>query len=238
MRVLGIIPARGGSKGIPRKNLVNLAGKPLLEYTIRAAQASRRLSRTILSTDDPEIIDVGRSFGMDIPFIRPAGLATDEASSARVAKHALQFSENQEGKAYDLVCLLQPTSPLRTSNDIDSAIDMLEKSDADSVVSLARVEEPHPVKMMLVRDGFVLPLFPDQWRETVRRQELQPVFYLNGAVYCVRRNALLDDESLWGKKTLAYVMPAERSVNIDVLVDVRLAESVLAALPTSDFSCT
>ncbi|MGH7834029.1 MAG: cytidylyltransferase domain-containing protein, partial [Candidatus Binatia bacterium] len=227
LKVLGIIPARGGSKGIPRKNLSPLGGKPLLYYTIRAAQASSRLRRTILSSEDQEINDVGRSLGIDVPFARPADLATDEARSVEVARHALQFAENEEGARYDLVCLLQPTCPLRAPSDIDGAIEMLDRSDADGVVSLARVEDPHPVKMMLVTDELVHPLFPDRWRETVRRQELAPVFYLNGAVYCVRREVLLNSHSLWGKKTLAYIMPAERSVNVDTLLDLKLAECLL-----------
>lgn len=227
MKVLGIIPARGGSKGILRKNLTPLAGKPLLYYTVRAAQVSRRLTRTILSSEDQEIGDVGRSLGIEVPFVRPAALATDEARSVEVAKHALQFAENEESTRYDVVCLLQPTCPLRAPYDIDRAIEMLDQSDADGVVSLARVEDPHPMKMMLVTDKIVRPLFPDQWRETIRRQELPPVFYLNGAVYCVRREVLLDHDSLWGEKTLAYVMPAERSVNIDTMLDIKLAECLL-----------
>jgi CMP-N,N'-diacetyllegionaminic acid synthase len=226
-RVLGIIPARGGSKGLPRKNVIPLAGKPLLAYTIEAARGSRRLTRTILSSEDQEIRTVARRLGVGVPFVRPAELATDDASSVGVVMHALRWVEHDEAERYDFVCLLQPTSPLRTSADIDTAIDILEHSDADAIVSLTRVEEPHPVKMMVVNDDHVIqPLFPDQWRETVRRQELQPVFYLNGAVYCVRRAVLLQ-HSLWGHKTLAYVMPAERSVNIDSILDVRLAESLL-----------
>jgi CMP-N-acetylneuraminic acid synthetase len=205
-----------------------LAGKPLLYYTIHAAHASRGLSRTILSSDDPEINDSGRSLGMDVPFVRPAELATDDARSVDVARHALRFVENEEGTRYDLICLLQPTCPLRAACDIDGAIEMLERSDADAIVSLARVEDPHPVKMMLVTGGIVHPLFPDRWRETLRRQELTPVFYLNGAIYCVRRDVLLNGNSLWGKKTLAYVMPAERSVNIDTLLDFKLAECLLS----------
>lgn len=227
MRVLGIIPARGGSKGIPRKNLVILAGKPLLYFAIRAAQGSGYLTRTILSSEDEEINSVGRSLGVDVPFVRPMDLATDQASSQAVAKHALLFAENEEGKHYDAICLLQPTCPLRESIDIDSAIQMLESSDADAVVSLTQVEEPHPLKMMLVSEGVVRPLFPDKWRETVRRQDLAPTFYLNGAVYCVRRSVLLESNSLWGTKTLAYIMPAERSVNIDTPLDVITAKGLL-----------
>jgi len=154
-------------------------------------------------------------------------LATDDASSRVVATHALLSAEQEEGSEYDMVCLLQPTCPLREAMDIDVAIRMLKESDADAVVSLTRVDDPHPVKMMLVSDGVVHPLFPDKWHESIRRQELPPVFYLNGAVYCVRRRVLVENESLWGSKTLAYEMPAERSVNIDSLVDLRMAEGML-----------
>lgn len=227
-RALGIIPARGGSKGIRRKNLVLLSGRPLLAYTVAAAQASRRLTRTILSSDDEEIRAVAASLGMEVPFVRPPELATDDATSVSVVKHALQWIEQDEGRPYDVICLLQPTCPLRVAADIDSAIERLDQSSADAVVSLARVEDPHPVKMMLIDGDEVHPLFPDQWRETVRRQELPAAFYLNGAVYCVRRDVLLEQDSLWGKKTLAYVMPAERSVNVDSLLDVKLAECLLA----------
>jgi CMP-N,N'-diacetyllegionaminic acid synthase len=226
-RVLGIIPARGSSKGIRRKNLVPLAGKPLLYYTAQAARGSRRLTRTILSSEDDEIRNVALGLGVEVPFVRPGELATDEATSLSVVKHALQFVEDEEGRRYDVICLLQPTCPLRTSHDIDSALNLLEASDADAIVSLARVEDPHPMKMMLIRDGLVHPLFPDRWRETVRRQELPPTFYLNGAVYAVRRAALLEHDSLWGKKTAAYVMPPERSVNIDSTLDLKLAEGFL-----------
>jgi CMP-N,N'-diacetyllegionaminic acid synthase len=227
LKVLGIIPARGGSKGITRKNLVRLAGRPLLHFTIRAAQGSKRLSRAILSSEDDEINALGRSLGMDVPFVRPMELATDAASSVTVAKHALQFAENEEGKQYDAVCLLQPTCPLRVASDIDTAIEILESSDADAVVSLTQVEEPHPLKMMILNGGLVHPLFPDRWRETLRRQDLPPTFCLNGAIYCTRRAVLIERGSLWGKRTLAYIMPAERSVNIDSLLDLKLAECLL-----------
>ena len=227
MRALGVIPARGGSKGIPRKNLIPLGGKPLLYYTVRAAQGSGCLARTILSSEDEEIKAVGRSFGLDVPFTRPSELATDQASSVKVAKHAFEFAENEEGKRYDFMCLLQVTCPLRSSEDIDNAVRLLEASDADSVVSLAKVDDPHPWKMMLVKDGFIHPLFPDRWHERLRRQECPPVFFLNGAIYCVRRSILLERESLWGTKTLPYVMPPERSANIDSMIDLKLAESLL-----------
>jgi len=226
-----VIPARGGSKGIPRKNLAPVAGKPLLYFTARAAQGSTRLTRTVLSTEDEEVATVGRSLGLEVPFLRPVELATDHAGSSAVAKHALVFAEGQERRAYDAVCLLQPTSPLRTSADIDAAIQLLEGSDADAVVSLTQVEEPHPLKMMVVNAGVAQPLLPDRWRETLRRQELPAAYFLNGAVYCARRAVLLEKDSFWGTKTLAYVMPAQRSVNIDTPLDLRVAELMLAPSP-------
>ena len=117
---------------------------------------------------------------------------------------------------------------MRTFEDIDQAIKVLQSSEADAVVSVAKVDDPHPFKMMLVNGGVIQPLFPDQWRETLRRQDCPPVYYLNGAIYCVRRSVLLDHNSLWGKKTLPYVMPPERSVNVDSLLDLKLAECLLA----------
>jgi CMP-N-acetylneuraminic acid synthetase len=160
MQVLGVKPARGGCKGIPRKNLVPLAGKPLLSYTVRADQDSHRLTRTILSTDDDAIVAVGRQSAADVPFGRPAELATEDASSVEVAEHALRLAETEDAKTYDCVCLLQPTAPLRTSTDIDNAIKMLECFDADSVVSVALIDEPHPVKMMSLHDGLIIPYLP------------------------------------------------------------------------------
>src|SRR5262249_6801320 len=159
MKTLGIIPARGGSKGIPRKNIVPLAGQPLLSYTIKAAQGSKRLSRTILSTDDHENMAVARLLCIDIPFSRTGELSFDTASSTAVAKHALEYAERQDRCQFDAICLLQPTCPLRISGDIDNAIEMLEQSDADAVVSLSQVEEPHPFKMMQTSGGIIHPLF-------------------------------------------------------------------------------
>jgi CMP-N-acetylneuraminic acid synthetase len=154
-------------------------------------------------------------------------LSGDDSASVEVAYHAVQFVEAKEGFSYDLIFVLQPTAPLRTGEDIDSAIELLENSNADAVVGVVRVEEPHPVKMMILTDGFVFPLFSDRWNEQLRRQQLEPVYRLNGAVYCVRRDTLVQCRSLWGTKTLAYVMPPERSVNIDTTLDLMLAELIL-----------
>lgn len=227
MRTLGIITARGGSKGIPKKNLALLDGKPLLCYTIKAAQASKKLTRIILSSDDNDIVKFGRQMGVLVPFIRPPQLSDDDAASVDVASHAFQFLEAEEDLPYDLIFLLQPTAPLRTGEDIDASIELLEHSDADSVVGVVKLEEPHPAKLMTLKDGILVPFFINRWNEKLRRQQLEPVYRVNGAVYCVRREVLLRDKSLWGTKTLAYIMPPERSVNIDTNLDLMLAELIL-----------
>ena len=229
-RVLGVIAARGGSKGIQKKNLALLRGHPLIYYTIRAAQRSKRLTKVILSSDDEEIIAVSEKLGVTAPFVRPSCLARDRSASVDVVVHATRFVEVQEHRAYDFVLLLQPTAPLRTEKDIDQAIALSENSDADSVVSVARVKEPHPVKMLTLQEGMLRPFLPDSWSERLARQELDPVFYPNGAVYCVRRDVLLSGNTLWGQKTLAYIMPIERSVNIDTWRDLILAEGILREL--------
>lgn len=226
-RILGIIPARGGSKGIPKKNLALLCGKPLVYYTIQAAMASSRLTRTILSSDDPEIIKVGEYYGVEVPFMRPSELATDVASSAEVAKYSLERIESEDGKPYDYVCLLEPTSPLRTSEDIDGAIELLLAAQADAVVSVSRIEAPHPVKTLVIEGGLLRPFLPGRWGPNLTRQELEPVYAVNGAVYCVERNVLLESTSFWGRASIPYIMPAERSVNIDTWLDLKLAEALM-----------
>lgn len=226
-RILGIIPARGGSKGLPRKNLALLCGKPLVYYVIQAALASSRLTRTILSSDDPEIIRVGKEYGAEAPFTRPAELATDSASSAAVAHYTLEWIESDEGKRYDYVCLLEPTSPLRTPQDIDDAIEILLHAQADAVVSVSRIEAPHPVKTLVIAEGRLKPFFPSRWRPNLLRQDLEPVYAVNGAVYCVKRDILVQSTSFWGSSAVPYIMPAERSVNVDTLLDLKLAEALM-----------
>ena len=226
-RILGIIPARGGSRGIPRKNLIKLAGRPLLSYTIEAAKKSRLLTRTVLSSEDPEIIQEAKKLGADIAFTRPAQLSTDSAGSASVVKHALEEIESQEANKYDYVCLLEPTCPLRISDDIDSALKLLIESGADSVVSVKKIEAPHPVKTLLIKGGYLTPFLPDRWKSSLTRQELEPVFAVNGAVYAVKREVLLKTVSLWGERALPFIMPDERSINIDTPFDAALAEFLL-----------
>ena len=159
--VLGLIPARGGSKGIPRKNIAILAGQPLLAYTCAVALGSRVLNRVVLSTDDAEIAEVGRQCGVEVPFLRPATLAQDGTPSIEVARHAVEYFRDNEHWTPDVVVLLQPTSPLRTSRHIDEAVDLMKESDADTVVSV--VEVPHrfnPHSVMQLKDGALVDFLP------------------------------------------------------------------------------
>jgi CMP-N-acetylneuraminic acid synthetase len=203
-----------------------LQGRPLLAYTILAARSSRKLSRTVLSSEDPEILEVGRSLGADVPFVRPDTLSGDAVGSAAVVRHALETLE-AAGERYDAVVLLEPTAPLRTAVDIDTALDRLESSGTDSVVSVCRVDAPHPIKMQKIEADRLVPFLPDLWREGLTRQALPPVYALNGAVYAVRAEVVRTTGSLWGRNTTPLVMPPERSVNIDSALDLALAEILL-----------
>lgn len=224
-RVLGVIPARGGSKGVERKNIRTLAGKPLLAYTAESALSSTMLSHTILSTDDAEIAEVGRSLGLDVPFIRPSELALDETPTFPVVLHAVTAME-AIGKQFDAVCLLQPTNPLRNSADIDACILLLETSGADSVVSILPVPDTFNPKWVYWRtpEG-KMELASGDLEPVSRRQELPRAFHRDGSVYVTRRNVLFEHGNLYGIDVRGYEMDADRSVNIDTIDDWKSAEA-------------
>ncbi len=226
MRVLGIVPARGGSKAIPGKNIADLGGIPLLSWTARAVVGST-LTRCVLSTDDAAIADVGRTAGLDVAFMRPAELATDEASSLDVALHALDSVESAGDAAYDAIMLLQPTTPFRTRDDIDDAVTLLQESGADSVISVVDVGGHHPARMKRVEDGRLIDPPYAEAVENQPRQELEPLFIRNGAIY-LTRVGVLRTRSFRGDDARALVMSAERSVNIDVPLDLLLARSIVS----------
>lgn len=235
MRVLGIITARGGSKGIPGKNLKLLSGRPLLDYSIDAANDTP-LDRLILSTEDRKIADAARSLGCDVPFMRPAELARDETPHLPVIQHAVKWLQDHEGYRPDIVLTLQPTSPLRSAADIAAALRMLELSDADSVVSVTEVTaHAHPMRMLKVDDQGFARLFAsgEPVRNRInRRQDLPKAWVMNGAIYACRTDVLFAAEpSLYGDRVVAYPMPAERSISIDDLEDWAAAERAIAKRP-------
>ncbi len=223
MKTLGIIPARGGSKGVPNKNIRLLYGKPLIGYTIEAATKSN-LTDLIVTTDSDTIAGVAKKFGAKTPFIRPAELASDTAKSIDVAIHALTEYERINAIQYDAIMLLQPTTPFRSTTDINAALQTLEETpDADSVISVEDVEGKHPARMKYLRDGILVdPDFCEAY-ENQNRQELEKMYIRNGAIYLTRRKTILT-KSYKGKKCMGLLMPGERSVNIDTLHDFDYAE--------------
>ncbi len=228
MRVLGLIPARGGSKGVPRKNIKLLCGKPLLHYTAKAALASRKLSRVILSTEDEEIARVGRECGVEAPFLRPIELAQDDTPALPVAQHAVRWME-ECGERFDALCLLQPTNPLRRVEDIDACIELLEKTDADAVATVLPVPAEYNPHWVYFRgeDGF-LRLSTGETAPIPRRQELPPAYHREGSVYIVQKDVLMDGNSFYGDRFVGYEIPSDRSVNIDSQEDWEMAERLLS----------
>jgi CMP-N,N'-diacetyllegionaminic acid synthase len=232
VRVLGIVTARGGSKGIPGKNLKPLAGKPLIAYTVEAAQVSGALDRLILSTDDDAIAEAGRALGCDVPFLRPAELARDDTPHLPVVQHAVRWMDEHAGYRPDAVMILQPTSPLRQPGDIRASIALLEQSGADSALSVSEVPaHVHPMRTLRIDEAGAAVLFvtggPVRQRIN-RRQDLPAAWVMNGAIYICRISVLSGGEpSLYGDRVVAYRMPASRGVSIDDAEDWAAAERAL-----------
>lgn len=227
--ILAIVPARGGSKGIPGKNIKLLGGKPLIDYTFEAAVASSLLSRTILTTDSAEIAEHGRSRGVETPFLRPAEFANDNSPASDYIQHCLQFLEEKEGYRPQAVVVLQPTCPFRVGADIDACIEMLATPGLDSVVSVTALPSKfHPNWQFVVTNQGLLEPAAASWETlATARQHLEPTYTRNGAVYAFRRGSYLREGNIYGRKVAAYVMPENRSVNIDDMNDWFKAEALL-----------
>ena len=227
MKVVGLITARAGSKGLPGKNLRQLAGRSLLSWTCQAALGAKALSRVILSTDGEDIAAAGREAGVEVPFMRPAELASDRASSIDVAVHAVRWLE-EDGDRPDAVVLLQPTSPLRRAEHIDAAVGLLTDG-VDTVVSV--VEVPHhfsPYKVMRQTEGRLEHFIPDPLPfDRYRRQELPPVYARNGPAVLVTRTTVLLEGTFYGSVTVPLVMDERDSIDIDTEDDLQLAELML-----------
>jgi CMP-N-acetylneuraminic acid synthetase len=230
MKVLAIVMARGGSKGIPRKNITAVLGKPLLAYTAEAALAAKRLTRTVLSTEDEEIARVGREYGLDVPFLRPSELARDDTPTIPVVRDVVSRLE-AIGERYDAVLILQPTSPLRRAEDIDGAILLLERTGADSVISFTDAGRYHLARMKLIdHDGKVSDLpFADQVEqfEGQRRQDRLILFRREGSIYLTRTNVLMEQNTVKGDDCRAWIIPEDRACDIDTDFDLFVAEQML-----------
>jgi CMP-N-acetylneuraminic acid synthetase len=225
--VLAIVPARGGSKGVPGKNLRPLAGRLLIEYALDAARQSGVVDRTILSTDSPEIADAGRRIGMDVPFLRPAELSQDESPMLPVIQHALQELAAR-GWTPEIVVLLQPTSPLRRPQHVREAVELLRQGGVDSVVTVVEVPKHlSPDYLMRIEDGALRPFLPEGARVT-RRQDARAAYSRDGTVYAFRRETLDRFGSIYGANCRPLVIPSAESLSIDTPGDWDRAEHLLA----------
>jgi CMP-N-acetylneuraminic acid synthetase len=225
--VLGVIAARGGSKGLPRKNLLPLGGKPLIAHTIEAALGCRALTRTVVSSEDAEILEAARAAGCPAPFVRPGELAGDRSSTVDVVLHALDWLAAHEGMAPGVAVLLPATAPLRRAEHIAGAIEaLLADPGADAVVAVTEPDYP-PYWMLAAEAGRLRWLFPEG-AAVDHRQDLPRAYRPNGSIYAVRTEVLREQRTFYPRATAPYVMPREASVNIDSELDFRLAELLLA----------
>ncbi|MCJ7700001.1 MAG: acylneuraminate cytidylyltransferase family protein [Anaerolineales bacterium] len=226
MKTLAIIPARGGSKSIPDKNIIEVGGKPLLAWTILAAQNSSNIDRLVVTTDDPKIAEVAEEYGAEVPFLRPTELAQDDTPGITPIIHAVNWlSANQNYKS-DYVLNLQPTSPLRTGADIDAALMLATEKIADGVVSVIQPKH-HPYWTQSINSEGRMVDFFSQGTNITRRQDLPPAYALNGAIYLVETQVLLSLQTWYTDKTYAYLMPPERSLDIDTPWDLYLVDLIL-----------
>ena len=223
--ILGIIPARGGSKGVLRKNIRLINGRPLISYAIASAQQSMRLTDFVVSTEDTEIAEVAQSYGCDV-VLRPEHLAQDKTPMIPVIQHVIEERQRQQQTVYDAIVLLQPTTPLREGQDIDTAIDLLERTDADSIVSVYQVTDQHPARMYRLIDGYLTPY--DKEPAGRLRQALPAVYHRNGVIYACYTDLVVKQGTLIGAKTEPYLMPKERSLNIDDEFDLLIADLVIS----------
>jgi N-acylneuraminate cytidylyltransferase/CMP-N,N'-diacetyllegionaminic acid synthase len=220
-KILAIIPARGGSKGIPHKNLKELNGKPLIAYSIEEAKESKYIDKLIVSTEDEEIARVSKNYGAEVPFLRPIELATDDTPGIMPIFHALNWFD-EKGVSFDYIMCLQCTSPFRRANHIDEAIEKLFTEDADSIVSVCE-SEISPYWMKKIENGKMRDFLSDMPFYS-RRQDIPNVFRLNGAIYLAKAEILLKLNSWYSDNTMPYIMDRLTSIDIDDIFDFKFAE--------------
>jgi CMP-N,N'-diacetyllegionaminic acid synthase len=220
-RVLSIIPARGGSKGLPRKNIIDLAGKPLIAWTIEASLKSKYITKTIVSSDDEEILDISKKYDAEI-IKRPDNLASDTATSEAVVRHAIEYLESM-GEVFDIVVLLQPTSPLRNSKDIDSAFEVMFTSSATAIISTCEFDNKVLKTFIKGSNGFLEGVSNNK-HPFMRRQDLPLVYMPNGAIYIIMKDSFVECDGFYTDSTLPFIMDIYHSVDIDSQEDLMLIE--------------
>lgn len=225
-KILAIVLARGGSKGIPRKNIFPILGRPLIEYTIKEAKKSNFIDKIIVSTDDIEIAEIVKKYGIKVPFLRPKELAEDTTSSEDAILHAINWLESN-GEDYDIVILLQPTSPLRRKDHIDRAIiEFLNDENANSLISVTNVRQyPHWMKMK-TKNGYLKNFFNEN-NSNIRRQDIPELLYPNGAIYLADVNCFKNSKSFTSGKVLPFFMEEKDSFDIDDYLDIKIIEMIM-----------
>lgn len=226
MKVLAIIPARGGSKGVPGKNSYPIAGKPLINYTIDCAQSSRCLAAIYVSSDDEHILHVSKTDGITC-LKRPAELAQDQTSIVPVISHVLEIAEMDTNSVFDAIMLLQPTAPLREPEHITGSIEALESSGVNAVISVCEMTDLHPARMYRINNNLLDPFVPEY--EKARRQDIPPAYYRNGSIYLVRREAFFQQNQVMAKPSAPFIMDSKYLCNIDEPRDMIVAEALINA---------
>lgn len=224
--MLAIIPARGGSKGVVRKNIKDLAGKPLIYHTIKAAKDSKYIDRIIVSTDDEEIAEVALKYGVEVPFLRPHELSTDNAKAIDNYIYTIDRLNEANNNTIEEFVVLQPTSPLRTSIDIDSAIKIFYRNNADTVISVVKAEHPPTWYKKISEEGILVDYFTSV-DNSLNRQETEVTYLPNGAIFIFKYEALKKNNGYYNAKTYPYIMAHEKSVDIDTILDFKLAKLLI-----------
>ncbi len=228
-KVLVLIPARSGSKGLPGKNIMELCGLPLLGWPIQTAKKSKYVDMVVVSTNDPQIAEVAVSQGAEVPFIRPKELATDQSSSASVIKHAASFLAGK-GNTFSYIILLEPTSPLTEAEDVDKALLTLHSNRdvADSIVGVSKLEGTHPVfNVVIGKDGLIHPFLKPEFESVYRRQDIEDVFFFDGSLYISDLSVFLKKLSFYHDRTLPYVVPKWKAFEVDDMTDWICIEAII-----------
>lgn len=228
MQILAITLARGGSKGVKNKNIKKINGKPLIAFTINEAKKSKYINDYIISTDSLEIAKISRKYGVEVPFMRPKNISSDKASSVDALIHATKKMEKLRKKKYDYVVELMCTNPLKNVKDIDSIIKKIMDKKSDSVIAVHRIFDHHPERVKKIIKGKIVNFCLNEKAES-RRQDLKPKAYVrSGSIYALKRDYLINKKRRYGsKKSLAYILPPERAINIDQEIDFYIAEKLL-----------
>ena len=226
---IGLIPARGGSKGIPHKNIYNLNGKPLIAYSIEEGLKAKEqgyLDKVVVSTDDNEIAEISKKYGAEVPFLRPEELASDKSKSVDCMIHAIQYYKDLEIE-FDTMVLLQPTSPLRNAADIIAAIEIYDREGVDSLISCYKEESMNEYNSYYLNCNIGMPLKKEH-NLGMRRQDIRPLYVRNGAIFITDVHYMLESRLVIGDKPAVYVMPQDRSANIDTWFDMEQVEWMLS----------